>query len=97
MKLERAYEFLWIHARLLERRIFEQRFLDGAPEAVERAVDAYRNADGGSGQALEPDCRTPHSQPEATRWALAVLDAARRLRGDQAPSPSAQPFRPGFA
>ena len=76
MNLERAYEFLWTHARLLERRIFEHRFLEGAAEAVERAVDAYRNPDGGFGQALEPDCRTPHSQPEAMRWALAVLDAA---------------------
>jgi len=76
MKLERAYEFLWTHARLLERRIFEHKFLGGASEAVERAIDAYRNADGGFGQALEPDCRTPHSQPEATRWALAVLEAA---------------------
>jgi hypothetical protein len=79
MKFERAHEFLWTHARLLERRIFEQRFLGGAAEAVERAVDAYRNEDGGFGQALEPDCRTPHSQPEATRWALAVLDGAGRL------------------
>jgi hypothetical protein len=84
MNLERAYEFLWTHARLLERRIFEHRFLNGAPEAVERAVDAYRNADGGFGQGLEPDCRTPHSQPEATRWALAVLDGAGRLNEERA-------------
>jgi hypothetical protein len=70
---------LWAHARLLERRIFEQRFRNGSAEAVERALDAYRNADGGFGQALEPDCRTPHSQPEAMRWALAVLSAAGRL------------------
>jgi hypothetical protein len=64
MNRERADEFLWTRARLLERRIFEHRFRDGSAEAVERAVDAYRNADGGFGQALEPDCRTPHSQPE---------------------------------
>jgi hypothetical protein len=51
---------------------------------VEAAVDAYRNADGGFGQALEPDCRTPHSQPEAVRWALAVLDAAGRLTEERA-------------
>jgi hypothetical protein len=79
MDLERAHQFLWTHARLLERRIFEQRFGNGSAEAVERALDAYRNADGGFGQALEPDCRTPHSQPEAMRWALAVLDEAGRL------------------
>ncbi|MGH7288339.1 MAG: hypothetical protein ACREI8_10015 [Myxococcota bacterium] len=84
MNLERAHEFLWTHARLLERRIFEHHFLDGAAEAVERAVSAYRNADGGFGQALEPDCRTPHSQPEAMRWALAVLDGAGCLNEERA-------------
>jgi hypothetical protein len=75
MDLESAHQFLWTHARLLERRLFEHRFLGGSAAAVEQALDAYRNADGGYGQALEPDCRTPHSQPEATRWALATLDA----------------------
>ncbi len=84
MNLEKAYEFLWTHARLLERRIFEHRFLGGGAEAVERAVDSYRNADGGFGQALEPDCRTPHSQPEAMRWALAVLDEAGCLNEERA-------------
>jgi hypothetical protein len=84
MNLERAHEFLWTHARVLERRIFEQRFLGGSAEAVERALGAYGNADGGFGQALEPDCRTPHSQPEAMRWALAVLSAAGRLSADRA-------------
>ncbi len=76
MDRERAHEFLWTHARLLERRMFEHRFLSGPAEAVEQAVRAYENADGGYGQAIEPDCRTPHSQPEAARWALAVLSEA---------------------
>jgi hypothetical protein len=84
MDLERAHEFLWSHARLLERRIFEHRFLGGAAEPIARALDAYRNDDGGFGQALEPDCRTPRSQPEATRWALAVLDAAGCLSAERA-------------
>lgn len=84
MNLERAHEFLWTHARLLERRIFEYSFQEGSAEAVEQALDAYRNADGGFGQALEPDCRTPHSQPEEMRWALAVLDATGRLDEERA-------------
>lgn len=84
MNLKAAHQFLWTHARLLERRVFEHRFLGGSADAVERAVDAYRNADGGFGQALEPDCRTPHSQPEAMRWAVAILDAAGRLSEQRA-------------
>jgi len=84
MNLEAAHQFLWTHARVLERRVFEHGFLDGAAEAVERALDAYRNADGGFGQALEPDCRTPHSQPEAMRWALAVLASVGRLSPERA-------------
>lgn len=84
MKLDRAHEFLWTHARLLERRLFEHEFLGGSAESVERAALAYENADGGFGQALEPDCRTPHSQPEATRWALAVLDSVGRLTSERA-------------
>jgi hypothetical protein len=84
VRLEAAHAFLWTHARLLERRMFEHRFLGGSADEVERAVDAYRNADAGYGSALEPDCRTPHSQPEAMRWALAVLDEAGRLSAGRA-------------
>jgi hypothetical protein len=82
--LEAAHQFIWTHARLLERRLFEHRFGGGSAEAVERALEGYRNEDGGFGQALEPDCRTPHSQPEATRWALAVLASVGRLTGERA-------------
>ncbi len=84
MDLERAHDFLWTHARVLERRIFEHGFGGGSAEAVERALAAFRNPDGGFGQALEPDCRTPHSQPEATRWGLAVLDEVGSLDDERA-------------
>ena len=40
------------------------------------AVAAFRNADGGFGHALEPDLRTPASQPAAVAMALRVLDEA---------------------
>jgi hypothetical protein len=74
MDLERAYEFVWTHGRLLERRLLERRLGEGSAAAVERAVLGYRNDDGGFAGVLEPDCRTPHSQPEAMRLALVVLD-----------------------
>jgi hypothetical protein len=74
--LERAAEFIWRHARLLERALFACRFRDGPADAVRAAVRAYRNADGGFGHALEPDVRAPDSMPLHCELALAALEAA---------------------
>src|SRR5207244_12944570 len=72
--LERAADFIWRSARLLGRRRFSYLFL-GAPAApVVAAVHAYQNADGGFGNALEPDKRCPDSQPVDVEVALRVLD-----------------------
>jgi len=79
--VDRAAEFLWRHARLLERRRFTHRFERPDPDGVAAAVLAYLNPDGGFGQALEPDCRSPHSQPQATRLALGALADVGRLDG----------------
>ena len=77
--VDAAADFLWRHGRLLERRRFTHRFERPDPDGVAAAVLAYRNPDGGFGQALEPDCRTPHSQPQATRLALGALADVARL------------------
>lgn len=70
--LDAARTFVHSHARLLERRRFQHAF-DGAPtELVLAALSAYRNPDGGFG-ALEPDLRTPASQPIPVRYALEIL------------------------
>jgi hypothetical protein len=74
--LDCAQQFLAAHGRVLDRRRFERLFLGGDAEPVRAAVAAYRNADGGFGHALEPDGRTPHSQPAATEQALRILDQA---------------------
>jgi hypothetical protein len=71
--LARAVEFLWRHARVLERRVFACRFLGEDPRQVVDAVRAYRNADGGFGQALEPDLRGCESQPVHVDFALSTL------------------------
>jgi hypothetical protein len=71
--LERASEFIWTHARLLERRVFAHRFLGGASGSVVQALRAYQNEDGGFGQALEPDLRAPHSHPIHVEFALRTL------------------------
>jgi hypothetical protein len=74
-----AAQFVQAHGRLLERRRFQHLF-GGQPDAdgVLRAVDAYRNADGGVG-CMEPDIRTPASQPSAVLYAFEVLEEIPEL------------------
>ncbi|HEX5414141.1 MAG TPA: hypothetical protein VFZ25_00645 [Chloroflexota bacterium] len=72
--VNRAADFIWRNARLLDRRRFAHSFL-GAPSApVVAALVAYQNADGGFGNALEPDKRCPDSQPVDVEMALRILD-----------------------
>src|SRR3954447_19988775 len=75
--LEAAAQFVHGHGRLLERRRLDHLF-GASPDAgaVLRALDAYRNADGGLG-LMEPDLRTPASQPSAVLYALEILDEVR--------------------
>lgn len=81
--LGRAERFVWLSARVLEQRLFAHRFRDGGADPVETALDAYRNADGGYGHALEPDLRGPVSQPLHTGYALRVLDSIGRCGGQR--------------
>ncbi|MEY2402898.1 MAG: hypothetical protein QOD38_449 [Acidimicrobiaceae bacterium] len=61
--LERAADFIWRNARLLDRHLFARRFLGGSSEHAIHALRSYQNDDGGFGNALEPDLRGPDSQP----------------------------------
>ena len=72
--LEAAQTFLYGNARLLERHLFAFLFKDGDPGQVRRALVAYQNPNGGFGNALEPDKRTPTSQPIDQELALSLLD-----------------------
>jgi hypothetical protein len=72
--LAKATDFIWRTARLLDRHRFAFLFLNGSPEAVLTALRPYQNADGGFGNALEPDLRAPVSQPMPTWTALCILD-----------------------
>jgi hypothetical protein len=65
--------FIWSTARLVDRHRYAMSFEDGSPEPVLAALNAYRNSDGGFGNALEPDLRCPGSQPAATLYALETL------------------------
>ena len=51
-------------------------FAGGPGQPVVDALRGYRNADGGFGHALEPDLRSPGSQPSATLYALEMLGEA---------------------
>ena len=68
-----ARDFMATHARLLDRRRFE--LLEGAadPAGALAALNAHRNDDGGYGWGLEPDLRSPESQPGAALHALEVF------------------------
>ncbi|WP_436500236.1 hypothetical protein [Actinokineospora sp. HUAS TT18] len=68
-----ASDFVLRTARLLDRRRFEFLFGGGSAEAVLAALAPYRNADGGYGNALEPDGRGPGSQPVTVLTALNIL------------------------
>lgn len=73
-RLSRARGFIYGNARLLERRLFAFHFEGGSADAVIAALAPYQNDDGGFGNALEPDKRTPHSQPQDAEIALHVMD-----------------------
>ncbi|HEY0934920.1 MAG TPA: hypothetical protein VGD91_14390 [Trebonia sp.] len=69
-----AAGFLVAHGRVLDRRAFQRLFAGGAAGPVRDAVAAYRNADGGFGYALEPDCRAAASQPATVEMALRIMN-----------------------
>jgi hypothetical protein len=71
--LHAAHQFIAENARVLERRCFDVLFGDGPTQPVRDAVAAYRNPDGGFAHGIEPDARTPHSQPLGAEMALRVL------------------------
>ncbi len=74
--LNAADRFMAEVGRVLDQRRFQLFFRGGAATPVRDAVAAYRNADGGFGNTLEPDCRCPLSQPAPTEMALRMLDEA---------------------
>lgn len=61
------------HARVLDRRRFQLLTEKADPGQVVAALGAYRNPDGGYGWGLEPDLRSPESQPGAALHAFEVF------------------------
>lgn len=72
--VKKAHHFMYTHARLLDRYRFEYATGQRSAESVVQALAAYQNQDGGFGHALEPDIRSPYSQPQGAEFALHLLD-----------------------
>ncbi|GAA3090356.1 hypothetical protein [Streptosporangium carneum] len=72
--LSAAASFLATHARVLDRRRFQLLTGESDPTAALAALDGYRNPDGGYGWGLEPDLRSPESQPGAALHAFEVFE-----------------------
>ncbi len=79
-----AETFIWRTARLLDRHRYAMQFADGPAELVIEALRGYRNPDGGFGHGLEPDVRSPSSQPSPTLYALEILGEAGAADGELA-------------
>jgi hypothetical protein len=74
--LAAAAAFMATHGRLLDYRRFRMLVGEGGAGDVLAALDGYRNGDGGYGWGLEPDLRSPESQPGAALHAFEVFEEA---------------------
>jgi hypothetical protein len=72
--LAQASAFMTTHARLLDRRRFDLITGQGGADDVLSALLAYRNHDCGFGWGLEPDLRSPGSQPVGALHAFEVIE-----------------------
>lgn len=73
MILEKGENFIWENARFLERAMFNYHFYGGSGARILQILKTYQNEDGGFGHALEPDLRTPDSQPLFAEFGLRTL------------------------
>lgn len=79
-----AEHFIMRGARLIDRHRFAYHFQTRTAGPVHTALAAYRNLDGGYGNALDPDLRGGSSQPVATELALRYLDELGTIPADLA-------------
>ena len=81
-QFRRARRFLQNEARPLDRALFQFRFEEASADRVAEALASYQNPDGGFGNALEPDVRTPSSSALATGIGLGILEELDRPAAD---------------
>lgn len=82
--IDAAVRFMALHARVLDRRRFD--LLCGTGDAVSMlgALEGYRNPDGGYGWGIEPDARSPESQPAGALHAFEVFAEAGPVTSSRA-------------
>ena len=73
-QFQNSKEFIYKHARLLERLLFAYFFENGGQQACLKALAAYQNEDGGFGNGLEPDILCPESSAIGAETAMGILD-----------------------
>jgi hypothetical protein len=71
--LEKAIDYVAKHARSVDRLALAQAFSYAEKTDLLDAISAYQNADGGFGNAIEPDFRVPDSSVTATTIAFQYL------------------------
>lgn len=85
--IQAARTFILANARVLERHVHAAQFDGRSAAPVVAALAAYQNPDGGFAHGLEPDTRSPHSQPldvEAAFERLAAVGARPSEMTDRA-------------
>lgn len=80
--LGKVKEWIQENGRPLEKALIKFHFDDESPQVVISALKAFQNEDGGFGNAMEPDLRTPASSILGTSIAFQVLRSLRTEAGD---------------
>ena len=73
MDKNKAIKYVLENARPLELAIYRYFFENESSQAVVDELSKFQNADGGFGNALEPDFFNPNSSPIATNDAIITL------------------------
>lgn len=79
---EKAEKWMYNYARPLEKALFGFHFENGDTEFVLQELKTFQNADGGFGNALEPDLRTSSSSVLGTSLAFQILRTIKANNGD---------------
>lgn len=82
MNKNSAIKFILQNARPLELAVYKYLFENESNQAVIDELKKFQNADGGFGNALEPDFFNPNSSPIATNDAIITLYRVNALNKD---------------